>query len=50
VEDDVVSAGDVDVGQMQERSHSFLGYRTRLGGRQRLGGVETIFRELFFGR
>ncbi len=32
VEDDVVAAGHVDVCQMQERSHSFLGYRTRLGG------------------
>jgi len=25
VEDDVVTAGDIDVGQMQERGHSFLG-------------------------
>jgi hypothetical protein len=31
VEDDVVAAGHVDVGQMQERRHSFLGYRTGLG-------------------
>jgi hypothetical protein len=30
VEDDVVAAGYVDVGQMQERRHSFLGYRTGL--------------------
>jgi hypothetical protein len=30
VEDDVVAASYVDVGQMQERRHSFLGYRTRL--------------------
>src|SRR5258708_40060556 len=30
VEDDVVAAGYVDVGQMQERWHSSLGYRTRL--------------------
>jgi hypothetical protein len=27
VKDDVVAAGYVDVGQMQERRHSFLGYR-----------------------
>jgi hypothetical protein len=31
VEDDVVAAGHVDVSQMQERRHSFLGYRTGLG-------------------
>jgi hypothetical protein len=29
VEDDVVAACHVDLGQMQERRHSFLGYRTR---------------------
>jgi hypothetical protein len=30
VEDDVVATGHVDVGKMQERGHSFLGYRTGL--------------------
>jgi hypothetical protein len=30
VEDDVVAASHVDVGQMQKREHSFLGYRTGL--------------------
>jgi hypothetical protein len=35
VEDDVVAAGYVHVSQMQERRHSFLGYRTDLTPQKR---------------
>jgi hypothetical protein len=54
VKDDVVAAGHVDVGQMQERWHSFLGYRTALAARIVAGlvcpvAVATLMQKLLFG-
>jgi hypothetical protein len=47
MEDDVVATGNVDVSQMQERSHSFLGYRTRLGRSCRFGAAKKLSGNFF---